>query len=294
MGLGIPRMALEMMRSDNAGLRNKAAQFTNWNKEIQSIVSSARTQTESFDDVGIATDLEKNGIDFEDLKREPVTVYLILPPDMMERNAKWLRLLLTSAIHGVLRVRRKGEPRVLFMLDEFYALGHLEIIATVWALVRGYGIRLMPMLQDLGQLKTLYPKMWESFIGNAGVTTTFCTNDPTTAEWFSKRAGETTRDIESSSTTYSSGSSKVEGAYGPNAPGPNQITRTSGTSTVTSSAPQKTTLITAHKLNGLPPFYMMGFFNGMAHAVPIYAPPYFDIADCRRKARDNPYYLNED
>ncbi len=41
-GSGIPALAVQMMRSSLIGLRNKAAQFTDWNREIQSIASTAR------------------------------------------------------------------------------------------------------------------------------------------------------------------------------------------------------------------------------------------------------------
>jgi len=119
------------------------------------------------------------------MKREPVTVYLILPPDMMERHAKWLRLILTAALQASMRPREAGEPRVLFMLDEFAALGHLSIIETVWALVRGYGIQIMPVFQDLNQLKAIYKERWETFIGMAGAVASFAPNDLTTAEWLS-------------------------------------------------------------------------------------------------------------
>jgi len=122
-GVGLPKTALEMMKSNLAGLRNKASQFSDWNREIQGIASSAKIQTEPFDDPEIANDLSKSGFDFRELKREPITVYLILPSDMMDRHSKWLRLVLTSAIQGVMRPRRRGEPRTLFMIDEFYALG---------------------------------------------------------------------------------------------------------------------------------------------------------------------------
>src|SRR6202023_2742454 len=114
---------------------NKASQFTEWNDEMQSIVSSAKRHTECFDDPEIADDLARDGFDFRDLKREPTTVYLILPPEMMQRHGKWLRLLMSASLQASMRPREDGEPRILFMLDEFAALGHLELIETNWALV---------------------------------------------------------------------------------------------------------------------------------------------------------------
>ncbi len=286
--IGIPALAAEMMKSSIVGLRNKASQFSDWNEEIQSIASTAKIQTEPFDDDEIAEDMAKDGFDFRQLKREPVTVYLILPPDDMERHSKWLRLVLTSAIQAVLRVRRPGEPKVLFMLDEFFALGHLEIISTVWALVRGYGVQMMPVLQNLEQLKKLYPDIWETFIGMAGAVLSFATNDLTTAEWLSRRAGETTRLIESSNTSTNAGGNSG-GGTGPGGASSNSGTSWSHSSGKTSS-PTKVSLMTPHKFFGLPPGFLMLTLDGLSDMVPVYAPPYYDIRQCWLYARDNPYY----
>jgi type IV secretory pathway TraG/TraD family ATPase VirD4 len=45
-------------------------------------------------------------------------------------------------------------------MDEIFALGHLEIIATFWSLVRGYGIQVMPDSQDLDQVEKRHPDNW--------------------------------------------------------------------------------------------------------------------------------------
>ena len=283
-GAGLPKRALEMMKSSLAGLKNKAAQFTDYSPEIQSIASTAKIQTEPFDDDEVAADLAMDGFDFRELKREPITVYLILPPEMMGRHSKWLRLVLTSAIQGVLRARRAGECKTLFLLDEFFSLGHLEIISTVWALVRGYGIQMMPVLQDLNQLKKLYPDMWETFIGMAGAVASFAPNDLTTAEWLSRRAGETTRGVTSFTTGFSSGGGSGTSVSG--ASSNDNWSSSSGTST----SQIKATLITAHKLFGLRAGFMLLSLDGVSNVVPVYAPPYYDIRQCWERARSNPYY----
>ncbi len=288
-GVGLPKIALEMMKSNIAGLRNKAAQFTDWNKEIQSIASTAKIQTEPFDDPEIADDLAKNGFDFRDIKRKPITVYLILPPEMMGRHCKWLRLVLTSAIQAVLRPRQRGEPKTLFLLDEFFALGHLEIISTVWALVRGYGVQMMPILQDMNQLKKLYPDMWETFIGMAGAVASFAPNDLTTAEWLSRRAGETTRDITSYNTSTNSGSN-FGNNWGEGRSG-GSSGDSSGTSSGSNTSPAKVSLMSPHKFFGLGAGAMALSLDGVSDMIPTYAPPYYDILQCAQRARDNPYYL---
>ena len=50
----------------------------------------------------------------------------------------------------------------------------------------------MPVLQDLNQLKALYKERWETFLANAGVVMGFAPSDLTTAEWMSRRSGDTT------------------------------------------------------------------------------------------------------
>jgi type IV secretory pathway TraG/TraD family ATPase VirD4 len=52
------------------------------------------------------------------------------------------------------------------VLEEYFliASGGLKIIENCMAYVRGFGIQLMPVLQDLNQLQDLYPKRWQTFM----------------------------------------------------------------------------------------------------------------------------------
>jgi type IV secretion system protein VirD4 len=295
--IGLPALAARMAKSSCVGLRNKAGQFIEWTKDVQSVARTAMQHTECFDDDLMAADLAKGTFDFRDLKREPVTVYLILPPDQMERHAKWLRLVVTTALMVNLRPRLPGECRILFMLDEFFALGHMEIISTVWALVRGYGIQIWPILQDLNQLKKLYPDMWETFLGMAGAVTSFAPNDLTTAEWLSRRCGDTTRSINSINSSFSQGGGTSSGTNrglsptGESNGSSDGVNDTWSHSESITKAPGKVPLITPQQLAGLKPGYMILALAGVANVVPAYAPAYFQyIETCLKRAASNPYY----
>lgn len=187
-GCGIVKEAFAACRSEIEAIRNKAGQFTEWNKEISSILSTASRQTAFLDDVEISHDLAGD-FDFSTLKRKPQTVYLTLPADKLKRHKSWLRLALTAALRVCLSGPRNSGVPVVFLLDEFAALGHLSIIENVWALVRGYGLQIIPVLQDLGQLKKLYGERWETFIGNTGAACFFTPGDSLTAKWMSERIG---------------------------------------------------------------------------------------------------------
>jgi len=90
------------------------------------------------------------------------------------------------------RDKQKPPHPVLFLLDEFAALGYLESIETAMGLMRCYGVKLWLILQDLPQLQGLYAKKWESFIANSGAIQAFGVNDRETASYLSDLAGKRT------------------------------------------------------------------------------------------------------
>jgi len=185
-------------------VRNKLAKYADApsdGKEIPSIMSNAQTQTRFLDSSGIARNLESDGIDFGALKTQNVTVYLVLPPERLLTHAKWLRLVISSAMMAMQRtLKTPGRPDVLFMLDEFPQLGHMEAIETAVSLNAGYGVKVWAAVQHLGQLKEHYGENWETFL-SAGCVTTFAPRDVFTRDHLTKLIGTGTKTIPT--TTYS-------------------------------------------------------------------------------------------
>jgi len=126
-----------------------------------------------------------------DLKRKPVTVYLCLPASRMTTHAKWMRLILNLTMSALEDEAGKPELPVLFMLEEFAALGHMRALEQGSAYMAGFGVKLFIVLQDLTQLKRHYKEGWETFLGNLGVLTAFGNTDQSTLDYISKRLGET-------------------------------------------------------------------------------------------------------
>lgn len=184
-------------------------------KEIGSIISTAITQTAVFDFPQLQDVMSSTDFDFADLKKRPTTVYLILPVDALVTCGRWLRLMITLAIRAMSRTAARPNKPVLFLLDEFAALGHLEVVENAVGLMAGYGMQLWPIVQDIPQLKTLYSARWESFLANAGVIDCFRTNDMETAEYISRRIGQMTVNTSSNSTTQTyNGGNSTSWSYG--------------------------------------------------------------------------------
>jgi type IV secretion system protein VirD4 len=266
---GLRCIAADMVDKGGYEIASLAARFTEQTNELASIRSTADTQTRWILSKPMRDDLRKNGVDFRKLKDRPTTVYVILPAERMRTHAVWLRLVIVSALRALYRA---GGLRTLLLIDEMPALGHLAPLEDAFGLVRGYKVQIAGICQDLAQLKALYKERWESFLANAGVVQGFAPNDLTTADWMSKRAGQTTMIVPHDTTSL--GLSK--GGFNIGTSGGNQQV----------GRP----LHFPQELMGFAEGTGLLWLAGMANGVRFFAPPYWKIQQCAERARRNPYY----
>lgn len=240
-----------------------AARDTN---ELSSIRSTGDTQTRWLLSKPMRDDLKKPGVDFRKLKEKPTTVYVILPAERMRTHSSWLRLVVVSALHALYR---PGGLRTLLLIDEMPALGHLGPLEDAFGLVRGYKVQIAGICQDLAQLKALYKERWESFLANAGVVQGLTPNDLTTADWMSRRAGQTTLLAPSASESLAAQGHRSETT------GWHQVGRP---------------LYLPQELMGFAEGTGLLWLAGMANGVRFFAPPYWKIEQAAKRAAKNPYY----
>jgi len=145
--------------------------------ERGSVLSEARTQTQWLDSPKMTTTIETSNFKLETLKREKMTLYLCLPASRMATHARWLRLMILLALNMMEQEKADPPLPVLFVLDEFPVLGYMQAIEKAAGLMAGYGVKLWPIVQNIGQLKQHYPASWETFFANAGVVTAFGLSD---------------------------------------------------------------------------------------------------------------------
>jgi type IV secretion system protein VirD4 len=96
-----------------------------------------------------------------------------------------------QAMSAMERTENATGRDVLFILEEFPTLGYMRQLEAAAGLMAGYQVKLWTVMQDLSQIKALYPNSWETFIGNAGIIEAFGNSDATTTEYLSKRLGTT-------------------------------------------------------------------------------------------------------
>jgi type IV secretion system protein VirD4 len=201
-------LLIVMQDSDGAGglIARAANRFLGKSeREAAGVLSGAQRHTHFLDSPRIAQVVKASDFSFADLKDDIATVFLVLPPDRLDTYARWLRLILAQAINDMARSPARPQRPVLFLLDEFAALGRLQPIERAMGLMAGYGLQLWPILQDVHQLRSLYDKSAGTFLSNAGVLQAFGINDFDTADMLSKTIGRETIAYETSGRSQKDG-----------------------------------------------------------------------------------------
>lgn len=134
----------------------------------------------------------------EDLvsSKHPISLYLVVPPSDISRTKPLIRLLLnqigrrlTEAVTVGDGIR--GRHRLLFLLDEFPALGRLDFFESELPFMAGYGLPALLIAQSLNQIERAYGPN-NSILDNCHVRVCFATNDERTAKRISDALGTAT------------------------------------------------------------------------------------------------------
>lgn len=245
-------------------------------RELQSIVSTALGQLGFLSDPALAHFLTGCDFDFSLLRQPKTSVFFMIPPEHLQGNKPFARLMVQSLLNAIWKQPKGGEASVLVVLDEQYQLGSLDDLKTAPALLRSYRARLWSIFQNIGQLKDLYGDAWEGVLANAGFVQVFTPNDLETAEYFSRRIGKTTTLIDAFSGGTSASSSHSGGG-------------SSGSSSGWSRSPAAVDAVSPQALMGWPRDKALLFAHGLPFPAITTRTPYFQIEDLdKTKYMKNP------
>lgn len=161
-------------------------------------------------DPDIKAHLQPSSFSLWDAVQEGWSVYLVLQPDDIGDFTNWLRMNTQIALSAKMAMgTNQSGYETLFFLDEFSALGRFKEIEKAAGYMRGYKIKLCPIIQNIGQVQVLYSKNWETFLGNAAAIIAWGLNDLESEKYISDRLGR----IVVPETTYAT-SANVQGLMG--------------------------------------------------------------------------------
>lgn len=187
---------LDVMSGDPScsGLMQNAANKVHGSKQGPEFLENARTNTDWIDSDGMDV-LESSSFSMTELKNARASIYLVLPPDYLEEHGRFLRMFVRTALSMMARKTPSGSllgTRCLFILDEMFSLGKIEVVQKSSGLMPGMGVILWPFFQDLGQLLQLYDTEGsETFFANADLHQFFANTDQLTLQRMSALTGTT-------------------------------------------------------------------------------------------------------
>jgi hypothetical protein len=240
-------------------------------REIDSIISTARTQTEWLLSEPMCSDLKKNGVNWSQLAEKPTSCFVMIPAHFLEtqEGSVWLRLIVMSALRDLYgRAGKRNVEDIVFLLSEFPALKKLSSVEAAKSQGRKYGLRLIFVIQDIHQLTgpDMYgPRGADSFAGQCDATIAFAPGDWESAEWLSRRAGE--EPFISENVSQSNDRPGISCSY----------------------SIQQRRAWPPERILSLPKFHGLVTFHGQSQAVPVYCAPYWELP-CKRLARPDPYH----
>lgn len=188
--------------AENAGL------FVNMaNETFSGVMGNLGTFTRFLSDRQIKKATATSSFSMRDLPRKPTTIYLVIPPDLMETQRTWLRLMISAGMQTYKHHGMKKPLRCMFLIDEFPALGRLDEVPRDIATMRGYGVDFTLIVQGLDQLKVAYADAAHTILNNCAYKWFCNVNDLESAEYLSKMLGKKTVRTSSGGTNLTTGSS---------------------------------------------------------------------------------------
>jgi type IV secretion system protein VirD4 len=187
-------------------------------RERGSIVSTARRQLMIYRDPVMARNTASSAFAIDQLMNadRPVSLYIEARGEDELRLRPFVRLFLTIAIgqlisKPLLQVNGKEQPphkhRLLLAVDEFASFGKMEPMEIALSKSSGFGITGLLLAQDYQQVVAAYGEH-ENITGNCQVMAAYAPNNAKSADWLSKKTGQSTVVVEDVSESSQQGGGK--------------------------------------------------------------------------------------
>lgn len=155
--------AMEHMRDGCDGhamsLSDSASQVLGFvDKERASVMSTALRALAFVQTANVKAATADSTFDPALLRSGFLTVYLVIPPDKLKSHAGLTRVWINCLMTAMVRAGEDRRARVLWCLDEYAAIGRMEIVEQALTQFRAYGSRLIFAFQSVSQMNTAFPE----------------------------------------------------------------------------------------------------------------------------------------
>ena len=188
-------------QSESDFVKENVSVFVNMTPETFSgVYANAVKETHWLSYPNYAALVSGDSFSTDDLADGGTDIFIALDLKVLEAHPGLARVVIGSLLNAIYNRNGDVKGRALFLLDEIARLGYLRILETARDAGRKYGITLAMIFQSIGQMREAYggrdatSKWFESasWISFAAI------NDPDTADYISKRCGDTTVEVDQS------------------------------------------------------------------------------------------------
>jgi type IV secretion system protein VirD4 len=137
-----------------------------------------------------------------DVRKKKMTIYIGIQPNKLAESRLIVNLFFSQLINVNTRELPQTNPELkhqcLLLMDEFTAIGKVDILASSVSYMAGYNLRLLPIIQSMAQLDATYGKdISRTIITNHALQIIFAPREQQDANDYSDMLGYTTVSKES-------------------------------------------------------------------------------------------------
>ena len=144
--------------------------------------------------------------DLKQVRAQRMSIYVGIPANRLSDAALLVNLFFSQLIHYNTVDLPATNPclkhQCLVILDEFPAIGRVNILAKAVGFMAGYNLRLLPIIQSLSQLESVYgEKDARTFVTNHACQILFAPREQRDAQYYSQMLGTYTAEAISTGTS---------------------------------------------------------------------------------------------
>jgi type IV secretion system protein VirD4 len=161
---------------------------------FSSVIATLQAPLQQFLNPILAAATNATDIDVLALRKRPTTLYVNIPTNKLDESGKLLNIFFSSVIGNNLGKQLGEEPdlkyQVLMLMDEFSAMGRVDVWAKRISISASYGVRDLCIVQSRSQLRSVYGDHdAQNFITNHGAQIVFAPREQSDANEYSEMLG---------------------------------------------------------------------------------------------------------
>ena len=161
------------------------------------IDSTMKTPLIIFTDPVVASATSYSDFCLDEVRKKKMTIYVGIQPNALPRFSKLLNIMFSQLLGINTQVLPEQDPSLkhqcLVLLDEFTALGKIEIVQKSVAFMAGYNMRLMLIFQSKSQVEGVYGKEGaKDIFANMACQVEYTPTEQDQAEELSRKLGTET------------------------------------------------------------------------------------------------------